>query len=48
MLVHAGLELSGQGVWLCVRGKCQHKHHRVVGDGALVLLLAIITVHLVG
>ncbi len=48
VLTHMGLELSGQGVWLCVRGRCTHKHHRCIGDLLLMLALAIVTVRLVG
>ena len=46
--VHLGLELSGQGVWACLRGRCNCKSHRIVGDGLLTLMLAVLTVHLVG
>lgn len=46
--VHMGLELIGSFSWACVRGRCAHKHHRILGDGAICLLLAIITVHVVG
>ncbi len=48
ILVHVGLELGGQGCWACVRGRCAHRHHRWLGDGFLVLALAVLTVHLVG
>jgi len=48
VIIHAGLELLGQGAWLCIRGRCQHRSHRALGDGLLVLLIAVITVHLIG
>lgn len=46
--IHMGLELSGQGVWACFRGKCNCKSHRYAGDGFVLFLMAVLTVHLVG
>ena len=46
--LHMGLELLGSLSWACVRGRCAHRHHRIVGDGLICLLLAIITVHVIG
>lgn len=48
VVLHAGLELMGQGCWLCIRGRCRHKHHRVLGDALLVVLVAVATVHTIG
>jgi hypothetical protein len=46
--VHMSLELSGSISWACVRGRCEHRHHRVLGDLVICFLLAVLTVHVVG
>lgn len=46
--LHFALELSGQGVWLCIRGRCTHRSHRIIGDTFLLALIAFTTVHLIG
>lgn len=46
--LHMLLELSGQGVWACVRGRCKHRHHRIVGDGIALLAFAFVTVKIIG
>lgn len=46
--LHMGLELAGQGLWTCIRGRCTHRSHKIIGDGAAVLAVALITVRILG
>lgn len=48
ILVHWALELGGSGAWACVRGRCSHRSHRIALDVVATLVLATVTVRLMG
>lgn len=48
VVLHMGLELCGQGVWACVRGRCKHRHHRYAGDAVILFVIACLTVRWLG
>lgn len=46
--IHWLLELGGSGAWACLRRRCEHRHHRVILDAVLTLVIAAVTVKLLG
>jgi len=48
VVTHLGLELGGVLTINCLRGRCQHRHHRYILDGIGLLALSVITVHFLG
>lgn len=48
LAVHWVLEMCGSFSWACVRGRCKHRHHRVIGDALLTLVIAAATIKIVG
>ena len=48
LLTHWLLEMCGSGCWACARGKCTKRSHRIMGDMGLTLLVAWITMRMVG
>lgn len=48
LAVHWGLEMLGSGCWGVCRGRCGCRWHRWAGDAALTLVLAVVTLQVVG
>jgi hypothetical protein len=48
VLIHWLLEIGGSGVWACLRGRCTHKHHRIMLDLLIALVAAAATVKILG
>jgi len=47
-LMHWGLEIAGSASWACLRGRCQHRRHRIALDLLATLVASVITVKLLG
>jgi hypothetical protein len=45
---HWALELGGSCAWACLRGRCQHRRHRIALDLVATLLASALTVRLLG
>lgn len=47
-LAHWAFEMGGSGAWACCRGRCNHRHHRILGDMLLTAFLTLMLLRVVG